>query len=158
MTTDTAALLNIRALSACISVDDLDACAGWYAEHLGFEVAQSHALPEIGARVAYLEGHGLRLELAEQYGARRAPERPDPPEHAIVHGISQITFYVADLDTVQDYARRAGLTVAMEKAALPELGVTAFFVRDPEGNLIEFIELTKPPQERRSTMSTGGTT
>ncbi|WP_165975736.1 VOC family protein [Actinomadura rubrisoli] len=153
---DVATPLNIWALSACISVDDLDACTDWYAHYLGMEPAQSHTVPEIGARIAYLEGHGLRLELVEQYGAQRAPERPDPPDHGTVQGLSQITFYVTDLAAVRDYARRERLTVAMDVATLPQLGVSAFFLRDPEGNLIEFIELGERPQDRGSTRAAGG--
>ncbi|MGK5551216.1 VOC family protein [Actinomadura kijaniata] len=141
--------LNIWALSACISVQDLDACATWYARHLGFEQAQSYLLPEIGARVAYLEGHGLRLELLEQYGAQRAPQRPDPPDHGTVQGLSQLTFYVTDLAAVRDYARRERLTIAMDVVALPQHGLSAFFLRDPEDNLIEFIELDQRSHEHR---------
>ncbi len=137
--TEAGAELGIRSLSACISVGDLDACAAWYAEHLGFTVVQSWEFPELAARVAYLEGHGARLELLEQRDAEPAP-RSDPPGHGAPHGVTQLVCYVADINAALAYVRQRGLTIAMDVSTLPELNIAAFFIRDLEGNLIEFIE------------------
>ncbi|TDD96313.1 VOC family protein [Actinomadura rubrisoli] len=134
--------LGIQALSACISVGDLDACIAWYTQNLGFRLLKLVQFPELGARVAFLTGHSLRLELAEQAEAEPGPRRQDPPRHSVVRGVTQIAFYVTDAESILARARQHGLNVAMDLATVPELGLKAFFVRDPEENLIEFIELT----------------
>ncbi|GAA3740201.1 VOC family protein [Salinactinospora qingdaonensis] len=139
-----AAALGVHSISVCLSVADLEASAAWYCHNLGFRLAQQRAFTDLAARVAYLEAQGLRLELLEQRDSQPGAPRQDPPRHGSPRGLSQLTFYVADLDAALAHIRDRRVTVAMPPAFLPELGVSAFFVRDPESNLIEFIELSAP--------------
>ncbi len=135
---------HLRAVSACISVDDLDSCAAWYTQYLGLAVTQTRDFPELSARVAYLESGGLRLELLEQKGSQPAPARPTPPHHGAVRGVTQVTFYVDALTAVATALQAAGLTLAMDIVTVPDLNLSAFFIQDPEGNLIEFIQYDTP--------------
>ncbi|MFF5212102.1 VOC family protein [Streptosporangium sp. NPDC000396] len=126
-------------LSACLAVRDLDRCAAWYADTLGFTVARRHEFPELGASVAYLALGEQRLELLQPAGGVGLT-LPAPPGHALVYGVTQLACYVDDIEAARDRVLAAGIPLAMDPVTVPELGVSAFFIRDPEGNLIEFIQ------------------
>jgi catechol 2,3-dioxygenase-like lactoylglutathione lyase family enzyme len=131
------------ALSACLSVADLDVSIRWYQLLLGLDPVDAATLPAIGTRVAYLSRGNLHLELAQTAGSLAGTARPDPPEHTTARGITQITVYVRDIDVVLTRCTAAGVEVAMAPVRAPQLHVAAFFVRDPDGNLIEFIQRTE---------------
>jgi methylmalonyl-CoA/ethylmalonyl-CoA epimerase len=52
--------------------------------------------------------------------------------------------WVKDVDAVQEAARLRGIEIAFEATSVTDLGIRAFFIRDNEGNLIEFIQDIKP--------------
>jgi catechol 2,3-dioxygenase-like lactoylglutathione lyase family enzyme len=132
----------LLAISACLSVADVDRSARWYGDLLGVAVTDDATLEAAGARVAYLAGGDLRIELVQTAGSVAGPQRPDPPAHTAVRGITQLTVYVRDLDAVLARCERAGIPIAMAPVRAPQLHVAAFFVRDPDGNLLEFLERT----------------
>jgi uncharacterized membrane protein/catechol 2,3-dioxygenase-like lactoylglutathione lyase family enzyme len=129
----------LERVSACVAVADLGKALAWYADALGFTPVRAAEFPELPARVAYVEGHGARLELAETRPSTPA-RRPDPPAHGRVQGISQLTFYVDDLDKVVAWAEAHQVEVAMWPVAVADLALRAAFIRDCDGNLIEFIQ------------------
>lgn len=129
----------VRRLSLCLAVSDLEAMAQWYAATFGFVVDRRKRFDAINATVAYLRCGDLVLELL-QPGALDRHVRANPPAHGAVQGVSQLTFHVTDADATSTVLRAHGVTVAMAPVTDPDLGVTACFVRDPEGNLIELLE------------------
>lgn len=126
-----------RLLSVCISVEDVKRCAQWYVDRLGFEVIQWREFTEYDAYVAYLRCRELVLELAQTAGSVAVP-RPGPPHHGSVRGISQITFYVVDIDDARRWVEERGLAVVTETITVSDLGISSFFIEDIEGNIIEF--------------------
>jgi len=48
------------------------------------------------------------------------------------------------LTAVATALQAAGLTLAMDIVTVPDLNLSAFFIQDPEGNLIEFIQYDTP--------------
>lgn len=126
-------------LSVCIAVRDLEASASWYGKTFGFAPILQREFPEYGARVAYLEANGVRIELVEDQTFTPL-ERPDPPQHCGLQGVSQLSFWVDDIEAVREGTQSRGIDVAMDIASVPDLGIRAFFIRDNDGNLIEFIE------------------
>jgi len=130
----------VKQLSACIAVSNFEPAVEWYHRELGFELVQSKDFPEYGSRVGYLEANGVRIELVEDK-QRRPSERPDPPNHTALQGISQLTFYIDDLDAIVEQVKRRPIKVAFGPVVVTDLGLKAFFIRDNEGNLIEFIQM-----------------
>ena len=136
----------VRRLSACISVADLDRSIKWYSDVLGFRLRRQAPFPDLGARLAFLEVDDLRLELVQSDGSVTG-DRPDPPRHAGVRGVTQLTLYVDDLDQVLAELAEHGVPLAMPPVDVEVLGIRAFFIRDADGNLIEFIQGAGEPAE-----------
>lgn len=128
-----------RDLSICLAVADLDRMAAWYQDQLGFTISEQMDFPDPRARVAYLDLDHIRIELieAEHFVPMR---RPDPLLHAGIQGVSQISLYVDDLDEVLDWLVTRSIPLAMDPVTVAALRIRACFIRDPEGNLIEFVQ------------------
>ncbi len=139
MSTAAARPIPALTLSGCLSVADLDATATWYAEALGFHTVRRHTFAEFGAEVAYLSNGTLALELL-QVTDGISLQRPAPPNHGALHGLTQLAFYVSDLDQTVRELRERGVEPVTDIADVPVLGVRALFVRDLEGHYIEFIQ------------------
>jgi catechol 2,3-dioxygenase-like lactoylglutathione lyase family enzyme len=140
MTSDndtTAILSTVQWLSVCISVSSLDESVSWYTEQLGFEQVLRQDFPELSAGLAYLRHGDLVIELVES-SPSAGVERPAPPRHALVRGITQLTLYVPDAHRALEQVKAKGLPIVMDLVEVPVTGVTAFFSQDPDGNLIEF--------------------
>ena len=137
----------VQRLSVCISVRDLDESVSWYTEQLGFKPVLRQDFPELSARLAYLRYRNLVVELVES-SPSAGVARPTPPQHALVRGISQLTLYVSDARYALALVKANGLPIVMDLVEVPDIGVTAFFTQDPDGNLIEFHEAEWAQGER----------
>jgi methylmalonyl-CoA/ethylmalonyl-CoA epimerase len=67
-------------------------------------------------------------------------ERPDPPIHTAFQGVSQIAFFVDNIEEVIKKVEARQLRVAWKLITVAELRMKEFFVRDNEGNIVQFIE------------------
>jgi catechol 2,3-dioxygenase-like lactoylglutathione lyase family enzyme len=119
-----------------VSVPDIEAAIRWYGDILGFTVDRRFAIP--GAKAAYIERDGLRIELFEPEGAAPLPEaRRHPRSDLMTHGNKHVAFAIGDYD-----AFRAALMAKQVEIVL-DVGESfgrAFFIRDNSGNVIEFVE------------------
>lgn len=138
MTTSTP-ISEIRNVSACVSVADLDRSAAWYRDHLGLREVQRMDFPDLPARVAYLESPGARIELLESPDYRPAP-RPDPPRHGAMQGVTQLSLEVDDVGRAAEQVGRHSVDVAMSPITNDQLGLKVMFIRDNDGNLIELVQ------------------
>jgi catechol 2,3-dioxygenase-like lactoylglutathione lyase family enzyme len=135
-----APIATIDGLHACLAVANLEASVDWYRRVLGFEVLQQRDFPELAARIVFLASRGAELELVE-----REPftpfRRPDPPtNHLQTQGISQLSFRVHHIEAILEEVRRRSIPVVLDLVDAKPLKLKAFFIRDNDGNLIEFIE------------------
>lgn len=136
-----------------IGVTDMDRALAFYRDVLGMEVvfeslisgepfdAVLHATRKQEGRVVGGLLGGLMIELLS-IGA-------DPPEHTRrrgITGIHNISLSVTDLDETHRRIVSAGHTPDQEPFEIA--GVRMFFVKDPDGTPVEFIEL---PDGARST-------
>jgi len=112
----------------------------WYSDVLGFEVVDSKSYPEFKTRLVFLPRGDFRIELIEDGSSKPGPQRADPPAHTAIHGVSQFAFQVPDIEEAQRVLRERGVTFAWELQRYPDLKVAFLFVRDPEGNLVQFIQ------------------
>ena len=141
-----------------MSSPDVERLAGFYCDVLGFERISEFRWPAGYApadAVTALEGSKARgrilrlgntfLELFEY--ASPTPRPADPSTRACDHGITHVCLAVVDLDS--EYARL--VAAGMEFNAPPQdfaADLRATYGRDPDGNLIELLETSRPEMQQ----------
>ncbi|MEE4208382.1 MAG: VOC family protein [Parvularcula sp.] len=132
-------LTDIRPFAVTLSVPEIAATAAWYETVLGFTPVQTKAYPEFQTELMILERDGFRIELIRDGNAQPGPFRPDAPGHTGIHGMSQFSFETDDLAALKDQLVEHGVATHFEFEN-EELGVRFLFVRDPNGNLVQFLQ------------------
>lgn len=121
-----------------VSVPSLDAAIDWYGRVLGFEVERRFRIEPVRADVAFIRKGPLRFELFEVDGAAPLPEARRMPDSDLrTHGNKHLAFRVADLEAflAEMEDRQADVAFVVRQS----FG-KGCFIRDPAGNLIEFVE------------------
>ena len=127
-----------------LSVPDLDAAIAWWRTVLGFEVAQRFPIPAIPAEVAMLVNGPLHIELFEVAGAKPLPEeRRQPDTDVYTHGNKHVSFAVESVREFAEELRRRGADIVWVKEMKHGSNI---FIRDNAGNLIEFVQASKPAE------------
>lgn len=120
-----------------VSVPSLDAAIDWYGHVLGFEVEKRFFIEAANAKAAMVRKGPLRFELFEVAGAAPLPEdRRHPPADLKTHGNKHVAFRVDDLEAFLTEMEAKGADIAF--VVREEFG-SGCFIRDPAGNLIEFV-------------------
>jgi catechol 2,3-dioxygenase-like lactoylglutathione lyase family enzyme len=137
-----------------VGVTDMDRALAFYRDVLGMEVvfetlisgepfdAVLHATRKQEGRVVGGLLGGLMVELLS-LGAKPSAEKPS---RRGITGIQNVSLSVPDLDDAHRRISEAGYTPEQEPFEIG--GVRMFFVKDPDGTPVEFIEL---PNGARST-------
>jgi predicted enzyme related to lactoylglutathione lyase len=136
-------LATVKHLGVSIAVSNLEATARWYKEQLGFEEVLRREFPEFGTRIVFIETNGVRIELIEDKNWHPI-NRPDPPQHTSIQGVSQITFKVDDIQTAIARVKSRPIKIAWDLVIVKDIGFKEFFIRDNEGNIIQFLETFEP--------------
>lgn len=124
-----------------VSVPSLDAAIEWYGRVLGFEVEKRFFIEAANAKAAMVRKGALRFELFEVAGAAPLPEdRRHPPTDLKTHGNKHVAFRVADIESFLAEMEMKGADIAF---VVREAFGKGCFIRDPAGNLIEFVEETE---------------
>jgi glyoxylase I family protein len=127
-----------------LSVADLTAQEAWYGSALGLtHVDERLEMPESGVRTVVLSGaDGMRVEFVERPGSGPAAYA-DPFAATAVQTFAHLALQVPDLDAA--FARFTG-ECAAAPVSPPAPGVTPgmryAYIADPEGNLLELIEVS----------------
>jgi glyoxylase I family protein len=128
-----------------LSVADLAAQETWYGGALGLtHVDERLEMPEAEVRTVVLSGaDGLRVEFVERPGSSPAAYA-DPFAATAVQTFAHLALQVPDLDAA--FARLTGEYGAAPVSS-PAPGVTEgmryAYIADPEGNLLELIEVSR---------------
>lgn len=147
------AVLRVGHLGICVS--DLDRALRFYAGELGFRPLSSVEVsgPEsdrllrlsgVDQTTVFLERDGLRLALF----AFRAPkvEREPAPRPMNRAGFAALMLRVDDLDGMIARMRQRGVTILDDTYTHhPGYGSKLVFLQDPDGSLIELIEIPGDP-------------
>jgi catechol 2,3-dioxygenase-like lactoylglutathione lyase family enzyme len=125
-----------------VSVPDIDAAIAWYGRVLGFAVEKRFYIAPAKAKAAMIRKGPLRFELFEPENAHPLPDdRRHPPRDILTHGNKHVAFRIDDLDAFLAEMEQAGADVAF---VVREGFGCGCFIRDPAGNLIEFVEEPAP--------------
>lgn len=123
-----------------IGVRDLDRVAIWYRDKLDFVVEKIWTVEGLdGVRLAYLVGHGWRIELIEG-GTGPFTEAPENfNAHFQRGGYGHIAFSVEDVDETMAALASRDVEAFVPPESYP-VGAErrVAFIMDPEGNVIEF--------------------
>jgi catechol 2,3-dioxygenase-like lactoylglutathione lyase family enzyme len=129
-----------------VGVTDMDRALAFYRDVLGMDVvfetlisgepfdAVLHAKHKQEGRVLGGLLGGLMIELLSL-----GPKPADKPARRGIAGIHNVSLSVADLDDTHRRIRDAGYEPDQEPFEIG--GVRMFFVKDPDGTPVEFIEL-----------------
>jgi uncharacterized protein len=128
--------VNIKTISACLAVKDIERSKAWYGTILGFEAFYQK---DYGvAKVAYLRKNNIFLELVENKEFI-SDKRPDPPvDHSQKQGVTHLTFSIEDnLDVIEKKLRKQNIVISFPITTAPDIGIRVMFIRDIDGNLVE---------------------
>ena len=141
-----------------VGVTDMDRALAFYRDTLGMEVvfetlisgepfdAVLHATRKQEGRVVGGLLGGLMVELLSLGPKPAVNPAPAEPARRSIAGIHNVSLSVIDLDDT--HRRIAAAGYAPDQAPFEIGGVRMFFVKDPDGTPVEFIEL---PNGVRST-------
>ncbi len=134
-----------------ISVADLEKTLNFYRDILGFEVVmeggwgvgtnsadQITGLKDTAARMVMLRKKDVHIELFEYQSP--SPKPWDSNRRICDHGYTHICLEVTDIDSEYARLKESGMSF---HAPPPEAvsGMRAIYGRDPEGNVIELLEI-----------------
>lgn len=135
------------------TVADMDKSVRFWTEMLGFKAASVSprqgdwqaavtGMPDASLMVAHLFGHGHHIEFIQYL---RGASDAAPPQPAVV-GAAHVCLEVDDIAQTWSQLLAAGATSQGEIAAVksgPVDSCLAGYIRDPNGILIELLELKK---------------
>jgi catechol 2,3-dioxygenase-like lactoylglutathione lyase family enzyme len=131
---------------AGVSVADLERSERFWRTVLGFDVVEDRfAFPEHDLKgVVLVNAQGARVELFERQGSS-----PTGPHHQIESTRRQgwFQFALAVPDLAQTFAAvvAAGAEPSLAPTTAPDGISLVAFVRDPDGNLVEFLQRPAGP-------------
>ncbi len=123
-----------------LSVADMEAVTAFYVDVLDFEVVKDVPLGD-AIHFRWIRNGNQGIELVYMANSVAGPERGTPPAHLEVRGPGQLMMRVDDLEATKDILLSKGATLAVDITDVAPLGIKVMFVADPEGNLIELVEV-----------------
>lgn len=137
---------------------DLEKMFRFYTDVIGLRFAtDAEAQPEMSTRFG-TGPHGFRIiRLQTPYGERvklirpkktELQQTPNPDWVFERQGIAYITFVVADVNEVVARLKAHKVDLVSDDAVNIREGINAIFVRDPEGNFLEFVQYDDLPAYR----------
>ncbi len=125
-----------------LSVADLEAAEAFYTTAFGFARQLAFELSPHPIRgVMLTHPSGFRMELFEHEASAPGLQGATPIEAHATRGYNHFAVSSADIDLLWEQAIEAGATAVKPPAGSPEPGVRFAFLADPEGNLVELVEL-----------------
>jgi len=129
-----------------ITVSDLDRAVDFYRDVLGLSVVAEFSvsgeafetgvdIEDASAQFAHLDGGGVRIELVAYDPAADAPSTLQLNDTGATH----LGLEVDDLDVF--YKELPSTVDTLSPPQTTETGTRILFLRDPEGNLVEVLEL-----------------
>ena len=138
-----------------IVVVDLDRALRFYRDLLGLVLAREMdeggdylarltALPGAAARTVKLAAPGGGMVELLRFTSHPAAVGPEPS--AATPGCSHVAFTVPDLEAVHARLSAAGVRFHAPPQVSPDGGARVAYCRDPEGTIIELVEILAPPR------------
>lgn len=147
-----------------LATGQLDRMIDFYCEALGFELVYRSGweqgsteidelvgLTDSATKTAMLRSNSVFLEMFEYLTPEGKPGEPDRPVSD--HGYTHFCLSVSDIDAEYERLRAAGMRFHCAPHPAPDPpprgAVRATYARDPDGNVIELLELLDPRSSLR---------
>lgn len=137
----------------CVLVKDLERALSFYRDRLGLEVVRQCTVegkyPETAFRMKGVSITYVKLRCPGRPGKSPALlelQHWKRPKRLPAAGLHHISFIVDGLEREYRRLRRRGVRFLSGPVRSPSGDTMLCFARDPDGNLIEFVERTKPAQ------------
>ena len=125
-----------------LAVKNLDAEKEWYKKMFGMEEQQHFEISKMHVRTVLLRSpNGLGMELIEVKGATRKRSYKNALDAASDLGYGHWAIVVSDLNLAYKELISAGAQSVSAPAAAVNAGDSFAYVKDPEGNLIELMQI-----------------
>lgn len=134
-------LTQIRPHHLMISTDDYQGTIDWYRDKLGFELVREWTTPDVpDSKHAYLEHAGFTIEVVDTPTAYQEQRAPANLTEALSNrGYGYMAFITEDVNAVAAELEGRGVQVMLPPTDFDTFGHRLLFVRDNNGNLIEFM-------------------
>lgn len=133
-------LSSMRLDHIMLSVPNYEETMQWYREKFDAIVEKEWTVDELpDLKLAYLNVHGVRVEIIGSTQSRLGmPDMSNFAEALRTTGIGHFCFYVDDVDAAEAELNKRGVQTFVEPADYPNVGVRVGFIKDNNGNVIEF--------------------
>jgi methylmalonyl-CoA/ethylmalonyl-CoA epimerase len=125
----------------CLNVPNYQETLQWYQEKFDATVTREWTVdvfPDL--KLAYLDVYGFRIEIAGSTQSKVGmPATQNFGDGLRTSGIGHFCFQVDDVDAVFAELNQRGVQTFVGLSSYPDVGVRIFFVKDNNGNLIEFV-------------------
>ena len=123
-----------------ISVPNYQETLQWYREKLNATIEKEWTVDKLpDLQLAYLDVNGFRIEVVGTTQARLGmPDFQNFGEALRTTGIGHFCFRVDSVDEAISELNKRGVPTFVEATDYPNIGVRVGFVKDNNGNVIEF--------------------
>lgn len=133
-------LNSMRIDHVMISVPNYQETLEWYQDKLNATIEKEWTVDELpDLQLAYLDVYGFRIEVVGTTQSRsRLPDFKNFGEALRTTGIGHFCFRVDSVDDAISELNQRGVPTFVEAADYPNIGVRVGFLKDNNGNIIEF--------------------
>ncbi len=125
-----------------ISVRDLEKSSSWYKEVFGFDELGTFEKEDLNVKFKHLKLKNLILEIFQSTHSQSLPlYRKNLKDDLAVQGVKHFGLGVADMEISYKELKKRGVEFATE-ILIGASGLRYAFLKDPDGILIELLELT----------------
>lgn len=126
-----------------IVVSNIEKSTEWYENVLTLEVYKEMSFPEYDSlKINFLKGKHFKLELIEKktsFPINKYVKNYDVNNEPLI-GYAKAAFSVRDIVAEYDRLKKMNIDFMMEITEDKEFNTSYFIIRDPDKNLIQFIE------------------
>lgn len=133
-------LISMRIDHIMFSVPNYEETVQWYQQKLDATVEKEWTVDQLpDLKLAYLNVYGFRIEIVGSTQSRCGMPNPSNFEEALrTTGIGHFCFRVDDVDAALSELKERGVQTFVEAVDYSNIGVRVGFIKDNNGNIIEF--------------------
>ena len=125
----------MKILHTCLNVSDINRSIEFYTQELGLKLTSRREVKQNNAEIAFLQDEdGAAIELTH-WRDKKGLTEGDNFDH--------VAFGVEDVRSTVEGLRGRGVTIAMEPFSLQGSSSKIAFIKDPDGNWLELIEVQR---------------
>lgn len=134
---------DMRLGHVAVSVTDIERSAAFYREVFGFDLAERHKIFQASLMIVIMKRPGIAVELFQFDAMKPLPDyRRSLDSDLRTVGVKHFSLEVDDVPGMMKMVRERGVECETEVREFAD-GRRYFFIKDPDGNLVEVMEKEK---------------